>query len=78
MNSQDTTIGCMMVQSVWIGCLLPPNGCYLPSRALQTARQLPNRCSLFLVSGTSMSAEESHEPCSTLELSTSYWALKIT
>lgn len=36
MNSQDKTIGCMVVQSVWIGRLLPPNGCYLPSRAFSS------------------------------------------
>lgn len=72
MNSQDTTIGDMVVQSIWIGWLLPPNGCYLPSCAFQHARQLSNRRSLFLVSGKSFSAEGSHKPCSTLELSTSY------
>jgi len=43
MNSQDTSIGCMVVQSVWIGCLLPPNGCNLPSCAFRNARQLPNQ-----------------------------------
>jgi len=58
MDSQDTTIGCMVVQFVWIGCSLPPMG----------VTHLAAHCGLhvsrhhhFLVSGKSLSAEGSHQ-----------------